>query len=49
VGGLWRGGKRTADPLGYARDDKKLRAVVKGRAVAKGEGGCWGRKKVFPW
>jgi hypothetical protein len=26
--------------LGFARDDKKRRVVVKERAVAKGQGGC---------
>jgi hypothetical protein len=38
--------RRTADPLGFARDDKKERAVarkgrsLKERAVAKGKGNC---------
>jgi hypothetical protein len=40
------GGPQAHDSSG--RDDKKERAVVKEKAVAKGEGGCWGRKVPSP-
>jgi hypothetical protein len=35
-----RNGPQNCRSLGFARDDKKERVVVKERAVAEGKGGC---------